>query len=402
MPQPTRPETSTDFTPASIDDRKSFWDIYPPQPEPANELSRYRILSDYAGVRISPLCLGAMSIGNQWTGSMGKGLDFEESCKLLDAFYEAGGNFIDTAGNYQDQQSEMILGEWMEKRGNRDEIVLATKFTTYWLKKKEGDFPGIRANYCGNHKKNLAASVEASLKKLRTSYIDLLYLHWWDYTTSVEEVMQSLNDLVKSGKVHYIGVSDAPAWVVARANEYARQHGLAQFSVYQGAWNLGLRDMERDIIPMCRAYGLGIAPYSVLGSGKFKTPEELKARGSTIRGGAPPTERELAVGQVLKEVAEEIGGNVALAHVGLAWARQMVRDVYPIVGGSSVEQLQSNIEALKIKLTTAQMDKLSNAVDFDWGFPYSWFGTDGHYNPNGRPNGLGLTSAAALQFTEKP
>ncbi|GFZ49517.1 oxidoreductase with NAD+ or NADP+ as acceptor [Saitozyma sp. JCM 24511] len=186
MPRTPLPSSAKDYTPAGLD-RKNIVDV---RSEPDTELARYRILSPKAGVRVSPLSLGSMSLGDQWTGWMGGKLSPNESEKLLDAFYEAGGNFIDSANNYQDEQSEMIIGEWMEKRGVRDEIVLATKYTAYSMYRKEGRQKGVGVNYMGNH-------VSDSLKKLRTSYIDILYVHWWDYTTSVEEVMLGLNDLVR-------------------------------------------------------------------------------------------------------------------------------------------------------------------------------------------------------------
>ncbi|GFZ50406.1 oxidoreductase with NAD+ or NADP+ as acceptor [Saitozyma sp. JCM 24511] len=400
MPRTQLHTSAKDYTPSAPNERKGFFELFGPAPEPQTELARYRILAPKAGVRVSPLCLGAMSLGDQWTGWMGSGLDATGSEKLLDAFYEAGGNFIDTSCNYQDEQSEMIIGEWMEKRGNRDEIVLATKYTTYGLNRKEGRQNGIGINYAGNHRKNLFLTVEDSLKKLRTSYIDLLYVHWWDYSTTIEEIMLSLNDLVKAGKVMYLGVSDAPAWIVAQANQYARDHALQPFVIYQGNWSLALRDMERDILPMARAFGMAIAPWGALGGGRFKEPEELKARAKekTLRAGLEPTENELKVGQALKEVAHEIGGGVALANVALAWCRQMYPDCYPLIGGTKLQHLKSNIEALNIKLSPQQMEKLSNAVPFDWGFPYDMFGTDPHYLPEGKPKNPALSSAGHIKF----
>jgi aryl-alcohol dehydrogenase-like predicted oxidoreductase len=199
----------------------------------------------------------------------------ETAFEILDYFKSQGGNFIDTANSYQDEESEIWLGEWLSSRGNRDEIVLATKFTTgYKTHQKEK----IQSNYGGNGTKSLRVSVELSLKKLQTDYIDLLYLHWWDYSVTIPELMHSLNDLVVAGKVLYLGVSDTPAWVVAKANQYARDHGLRQFVVYQGLWNASIRDFERDIIPMCRDEGMGLLPYGTLGQGRFQTEEGFKER----------------------------------------------------------------------------------------------------------------------------
>ncbi|KAL1406314.1 putative aryl-alcohol dehydrogenase aad14 [Vanrija albida] len=375
--------------------------VFAPPPEPVTGLGVSRILSPTAGVRVSPLCLGAMSIGDQWSGYMGgRGLDVEAGKAYLDEFVALGGNFIDTANNYQNEQSEFIIGEWLAERGIRDQIVLATKYTTPWKFRAGAKFPGTQVNYGGNSKKSLRLSVEASLRKLQTDYIDILYVHWWDYSTSIEEVMQGLNELVRSGKVLYLGVSDTPAWVVAAANEYAKAHGLAQFVVYQGLWSLSARDLERDIIPMARAYGMAIAPWGALGQGKFKTPEELKER-AKLRGNAPPTEHELAVSAALGKVAAEIGGGANPAGVALAWTRAKVANVFPIVGGSSVDQLKENAKALDIKLSDEQVSFLDAAAPFDPGFPFSHFGTDPHYLPGGKPNGFILNASGHIEFNTR-
>ncbi|WWC65013.1 uncharacterized protein I303_107627 [Kwoniella dejecticola CBS 10117] len=398
------PASSKDYTPSTGQERRDFPSLFQPAAEPPTELGRYRILAPNAGIRVSPLCLGAMSLGDQWTGFMGNAMNYEESAKFLDYYYEAGGNFIDTANAYQDEQSEMIIGEWMEKRGNRDEMVIATKYTTYNMDRKDSRINGIGANYVGNSKKTLHLNIDDSLKKLRTTYIDILYVHWWDYSTSIPEVMQSLNDLVRERKVLYLGISDTPAWIVSEANCYARQHGLAQFVVYQGSWNLCKRDMERDIIPMCRANGMSIAPYAVLGQGRFKTPEENEQRrkDGKFRAGMEPSENEIKISKALKEVADEIGGETKLTSVALAWARQTVAYCFPIVGGTSIEYLKANIEALKIQLTSEQLEKLNNAVQFDWGFPYLGFGRDPHYLPDGIPNSALLNAAAKVKFVQNP
>lgn len=401
---PTYPtETSSgDYTPQGPESRKNILELFPPYQGKKSELAEYRLLAPSAGVRVSPICLGAMSIGDQWTGFMGTPMGYEKSEKFLDTFYELGGNFIDTANNYQDEQSEHIIGEWMEKRGIREEIVLATKYTSYHMDRAGQAFDGIRVNFVGNSRKALHFSVERSLKKLRTSYIDILYLHWWDYTTPIPEVMNSLNDLVKAGKVHYLGVSDTPAWIVSQANEYARQNNLAQFVIYQGAWNLLMRDMERDIIPMCRTNGMSITPYSVMGGGMFRSPEELKKRGESFRGGMQPSEAQLRIAGVLQEIAQEIGGGVTLANVALAWSRQTMADCFPVIGGGNPDHLRSNVEALKIRLTDAQMDKLNQAAPFDYGFPFAGFGRDPRDLPGGKPNSRSLNNVASLTFNTRP
>ncbi|KAI0091508.1 aryl-alcohol dehydrogenase [NADP(+)] [Irpex rosettiformis] len=353
-----------------------------PPPEPATKLGRHRQLSPLAGIHVSPLALGAMSIGEKW-GEYGiAGTDKEASFKLLDAFYEAGGNFIDTANNYQDEASEEYIGEWIEKRGIRDQIVVATKYTTNY---KRGADLKQKTTYSGNNTKSLHLSVEASLKKLRTDYIDILYLHWWDYTTSVEEVMNSLHNLVAQGKVLYLGVSDTPAWVVSKANTYAKMAGKTPFVIYQGAWNILLRDIERDIIPMCVQEGLAIAPWNVLGAGKLRTDAEEERRrqtGEGGRGGSGSWERnetERKMSHALEKVAGEVGAK-SITAVAIAYIQQKVPYVFPIIGGRKVEHLQANLEALDISLSKEQVAYLESIVPWDKGFPFNYFGDGSDYN----------------------
>ncbi|KAL3466342.1 NADP-dependent oxidoreductase domain-containing protein [Aspergillus heterothallicus] len=353
-------------------------DFMTPAPEPATELGRYRILSSSAGIRVSPLQLGAMSIGDAWSGFMGS-MDKESSFKLLDAFVEAGGNFIDTANNYQSEQSEAWLGEWMTARGNRDRMVIATKFTTDYKSYELGK--GNAPNHCGNHKRSLYMSVRDSLRKLQTEWIDILYVHWWDYTTSIEELMDSLHILVEQGKVLYLGISDTPAWVVSAANVYARAHSKTPFSVYQGRWNVMLRDFERDIIPMATHFGMALAPWDVLGSGKFqsaKAMEERRKKGEGLRSmlsSGEQTPDEVKMSEALGKVAAEHGIESVTA-VALAYVLQKVPNVFPIVGGRKVEHLQDNIQALKIKLTTEQIEYLESVKPLDVGFPQNMIGND--------------------------
>lgn len=249
----------------------------------------------------------------------------------------------------------------MEKRGNRDQMVVATKYTTGY----KSDPKVLKANFTGNHTKSMHMSVNASLKKLKTDYIDLLYLHWWDFSTSIEEVMQSLNVLVQQGKVLYLGVSDTPAWVVTRANQYARDHGLRQFCVYQGRWSAANRDFERDILPMCAAEGMALAPWGALGGGDFKTKEQREANDG--RKTWPATERAIKVSGVLEGIAKRKG--TIITSVALAYVMHKAPNVYPIVGGRKLEHLKANIEALKLKLSQEDMDEIEAAEEFDPGFP---------------------------------
>lgn len=374
--------------------------LWTPAPEPATELGRYRILSSTAGIRVSPLQLGAMSIGNAWAESMGS-MSKDESFKLLDAFFEAGGNFIDTANNYQDEQSETWIGEWMAQRKNRDQLVIATKFTTDFRSYKLGK--GNAPNHCGNHRRSLHMSVRDSLKKLQTDWIDILYVHWWDQTTSIEEVMDSLQILVDQGKVLYLGISDTPAWIVSAANIYARANGKTPFSIYQGRWNVMLRDFEREIIPMARHFGMALAPWDVMGGGKFKTKEEIeqrKAKGEGLRSilGPGQSKEEEAMSAALEKVASE-HGNKSLTAVALAYVLAKAPNVFPLVGGRKVEYLNDNIQALNIRLTAEQINFLESQKPFDLGFPSNFIGPDPHVT--GKASFL-LAANAPYSFVRLP
>ncbi|KAI0290591.1 Aldo/keto reductase [Russula brevipes] len=334
-------------------------------PPPPTKLGRYRTLSPLAGVRVSPLQLGAMSIGDKWH-DLGMGsMDKESSFKLLDAYFDAGGNFIDTANNYQDESSEAFIGEWAEKRGIRDQLVLATKYTTGY--KRGQDHITHKVNYSGNNAKSLHVSVEESLKKLRTSYIDILYVHWWDYGTSVEEVVSSLHTLVLQRKVLYLGISDCPAWVVSKANQYAKDHGKTPFSVYQGNWSILERSFERDIIPMARSEGLALAPW-----GEWR-------KGRTIfdpNWERTPAERKVC--DTLEEIAKEVGTE-SITALAIAYHLHKLPYVFPIIGGRKVEQLKENIAALDISLTAEQVQRIENSSPFSPGFPHTLVG-DGTYD----------------------
>ncbi|CAA7268843.1 unnamed protein product [Cyclocybe aegerita] len=352
----------------------TFW-VKPPTPK--TKLGRYRLLSPTAGVHVSPLQLGGGNIGDKWA-ALGMGsMDKESSFRLLDAYYDNGGNFIDTANLYQEETSEMFIGEWAEKRGIRDQLFIATKYTTNYKSRQP---VAQQMFYVGNSNKALHISVEESLKKLRTTYIDLLYVHWWDYDTSVEEVMRSLHTLILQRKVLYLGISDTPAWVVARANQYARDHGLTPFVIYQGAWNVMDRSFERDIIPMARSEGMALAPWNVLAGGKFRTDAEEERRRQTGENGRvimdPVWERsdtEKKISAALEKVAGEVGAK-HITSVAIAYVMQKTTYVFPIIGGRKVEQLLANVEALDITLSDEQIKFLDSIVDFDLGFPHSMIG----------------------------
>jgi aryl-alcohol dehydrogenase-like predicted oxidoreductase len=335
---------------------------------PKSLLARHRQLAPTASVRVSPLCLGAMNFGEAGKARYGE-CTKDTAFEILDHFYSQGGNFIDTANGYQAGQSEMWLGEWLASRGNRDQIVLATKYSTGYQGHHKDK---IQSNFGGNGTKSMKLSVEASLRKLQTTYIDLLYVHWWDYTVTIPELMHSLNDLVVSGKVLYLGISDTPAWVVAKANQYARCNGLRQFVVYQGMWNAAMRDMERDIIPMCRDEGMGICPYGVLNQGRFQTEEGFREREKNNPGRKfiPLSELDKQVSQVLERIAKAKG--IDLLHIALAYAMQKAPYVFPIVGGRKLEHIKGNITGLGVYLTDEELREVESAYDFDPGFPHTF------------------------------
>ena len=290
----------------------------------------------------------------------------------------------------------------MTARQNRDQLVLATKFTTDYRSHALGK--GKAPNSCGNHRRSLHMSVRDSLRKLQTDWIDVLYLHWWDHTTSIEEVMDSLHILVQQGKVLYLGISDSPAWVVSAANTYARAHGKTPFSIYQGRWNVLLRDFEREIIPMARHYGMALAPWDVLGSGKFQSQKALEQRKKageglrTMLGGSQQTEEEVRMSEALAQVASEHGIESVTA-VALAYVMAKAPNVFPLVGGRKVEHLHDNIQALKLKLTPQQIEHLESVRPLDPGFPNNFIGPDPKVT--GSASGL-LASNAPLAFVQAP
>ncbi|KAH8093873.1 Aldo/keto reductase [Cristinia sonorae] len=355
-------------------------------PPPKTKLGRYRKLSPLAGVHLSPIALGGMSIGDKWSAHGFGSMDKEQSFALLDAFFDAGGNFIDTANSYQDESSEQFIGEWMEKRGNRHQVFVATKYTTNY-KLGEGPEFGPKAMYNGNNVKSMYISVEDSLKKLRTDYIDLLYVHWWDYETSIEEVVNGLHHLVSERKVLYLGISDTPAWVVSAANTYAKLTGKTPFVIYQGEWSVLARDFEREILPMARQQGMALAPWNVLGGGKIRTDAEEERRRNTGEGGRTSiskdwerNENEKKICKALEHVAKEIGAKYITA-VAIAYVMQKAPFVFPIIGGRKVEHMMNNLEALDVALKPEHIEYIESVLPFDRGNLYGYFGSfDSDYN----------------------
>ena len=265
-------------------------------------------------------------------------------------------------------------------------MVLATKYTSGY---KVFSAPHLQqSNFGSNSTKSLVLSVDASLEKLQTHYIDVLYVHYWDFTTGIPEMMQSLNHLVAKGKVLYLGISDTPAWIVVKANCYAREHGLRPFSVYQGRWSAAERDFERDIIPMCRDEGMGLMPWGALGGGEFK-PAKVTEQGGrnmpSIRTG-----KEAQVSAVLERITNAREPAVPLTSIALAYVLHKTPYVTPIVGGRKVSHLKQNIEALMIRLTQEEINAIEDAYPFDVGFPMNFISGGNPKGPKG-PQDIPLT-----------
>jgi aryl-alcohol dehydrogenase-like predicted oxidoreductase len=313
------------------------------------------------GLRVSELFLGAMTFGEHGDG----GASRDECRRMLDLYADAGGNVVDTAINYRGGESESILGELLE--GRRDRFVLATKYTL----SRDGRDP----NAAGNHRKNLALSLETSLRRLRTDYIDLYWVHLWDRHTPVEETMRALDDAVRAGKVLYVGISDAPAWLVARANTLAEWRDWTSFAGLQVPYNLLKRDIERELLPMAEAFGMSAATWGPLAggvlSGKFTRIGGPEA--GTRLAPESVSVRDHAAARAVQEVADELG--VTASQVAIAWTRARSRTVHPIVGARNVAQLKDNLGAVDVDLAEEHVQRLAGSVEFDLGFPRDFVDT---------------------------
>ena len=312
-----------------------------------------------SGLRVSELFLGAMTFADGFAHGAGRG----EAQRIVDAYAEAGGNVIDTAVNYRDGASEQIVGEVLA--GRRDRFVLCTK---YGVSRDRAD-----PNAAGAHRKNLRLSLETSLRRLRTDYIDVWYLHLWDQLTPVEETMRVLDDAVTSGKVLHLGLSDTPAWVAAQATTLAHCHGWSPPAVLQARYSLLSRDAERDLIPAAEALGMSVAAWSPLGggvlSGKYTSPPG-GTHDSTRLPADAVTERQHAIVRAVRGVAAELGASPS--QVALAWTMTGSRAVHPILGVRHLGQLQDNLQALTLQLPPESVAQLEAATSFEIGFPHDF------------------------------
>jgi aryl-alcohol dehydrogenase-like predicted oxidoreductase len=317
-----------------------------------------------SGLRVSEAALGTMTFGDDW----GWGAAKDEARKVYDAFREAGGNFIDTANVYTNGTSESFLGEFME--GHRPSVVLATKYTNA--------APGTDPNAAGNHRKSMVQAVEASLKRLRTDYIDLYWVHIWDQITPVEEVMRGLDDLVRTGKVLYVGISDAPAWWIAQANTLAQLRGWSPFIGLQIEYSLIERTVERELIPMAKALNLGLTAWSPLSrgvlTGKYHghgSSERGRMNNDMMKEYMPEQQRTDRIVAAVKTVSDEIGRS--MAQVALAWLRYRPLPVIPIIGARKLSQFQDNLASFDLTLSEDQLKTLDEASRIELGFPYDIF-----------------------------
>ncbi len=327
---------------------------------------RYRLLGK-SGLRVSQLCLGTMTFGEDW----GWGSSKDESRQILDAFFESGGNFIDTANVYTNGTSESLLGEFL--KGDRDRAVLATKYTNA--------MPGTDPNAGGNQRKNMMRSVEASLNRLQTDYIDLYWLHIWDKITPLDEVMRAFDDLVRQGKILHAGVSDMAAWAVARASTLAELRGWTPFVGLQIEYSLIERTVERELIPMAEALGLGVTAWSPLAggvlTGKYvegKAAADARMNSEMMKGFDRDDERARRVVSEVQAVARDVGRSPA--QVALAWLRQRPVPIIPIVGARRLEQFRDNLACLELQLNTSQVERLDTASQIELGFPHDFYGSD--------------------------
>ena len=317
---------------------------------------RYKLLGR-SGLRVSEVALGTMTFGTEW----GWGATKEESRRIFDTFAEAGGNFIDTANRYTDGTSERFVGEFV--RSDRDHFVIATKYTLFTRR----DDP----NWSGNHRKNMVRSVDESLERLGLDMVDVLWVHAWDFTTAVDEVMRALDDLVTSGKVLHVGVSDTPAWIVARANTLAEWRGWSPFVALQLRYSLIDRTAEADLLPMARAFDLAVTTWSSLGagvlSGKYNRGAVAEGR---AKEGAAKVERNLGIAAAVMAVADAIGRTPA--QVALAWVRQQPGVIVPLLGARNHEQFRDSLGTLDVTLEPEHLEQLATASRVDLGFPHNF------------------------------
>jgi len=331
-------------------------------------------LNDYvtlgrSGLRVSPLCLGTMTFGNEW----GWGSEEQIAHAIFDHYVDVGGNFIDTADLYTEGHSEELVGKFISERALRDRIVLATKFTF-------NSEPG-NPNAGGNGRKNIYRALEGSLRRLQTDYIDLYWLHAWDTVTPVEEVVSTLNDLVRTGKIRHYGFSDTPAWYVARAQTLAEKEGKERLVAIQLEYSLVERGIEREHVPVAQELGIGITPWSPLAGGFLSG--KYKRQGNTGQGEGRleitkdiPAfqrfkERNWKILDVVLDVAKQI--NKSPAQVALNWSATQPGITSTIIGASKPVQLEENLRCVEFEIPQELRKQLDEVSALEPGHPYLFF-----------------------------
>ncbi|HWJ71710.1 MAG TPA: aldo/keto reductase [Kaistia sp.] len=327
-------------------------------------LADYRLLGR-SGLRVSPLSLGTMTFGSDW----GWGADSNEARRIFDLYIDRGGNFIDTAVNYTNGAAERFLGAFIGDK--RERLVLATKFT---MARDPGN-----PNSGGNHRLNMVRSVEQSLKQLATDRIDLFYLHTWDMTTRPDEVMRALDDLVRSGKILYLGICNTPAWRIAEMQTLADMRGWSPFIALQIEYSLVERSVEHELMPMAAAMGLGVLPWSPLGggvlAGKYTQADVQDSREAAVSGSRKGViassghlnRRSIEIAQEVRAVSEEVGATPS--QIALAWTLANPTVVSPIMGARTLAQAEENLGALEVALSPQQLDRLNRVSEPDPIFP---------------------------------
>lgn len=322
---------------------------------------KYKLLGR-SGLKVSELCLGTMGFGTE----AGWGADRDTSFAIMDAYANAGGNFLDTANIYKLGTSEKIIGDYISNH-DRDYFVVATKYT---LKDNT-----TNPNASGNNRKNMMRSVEASLKRLNTDYIDLFYLHIWDDITPIDEVLRGMDDLVKQGKINYVAISDTPAWVVAQGNTMAELMGWSRFVALQVEYSLIARTPERELIPMAKHFGMTVTPWAPLGGGVL-TGKYLRGEQGRIKPESKRlNNRAVAITKAVVEIADELGtspGNVALK-----WTMQQGFSSIPIVGATKLSQLEDNLKTVDVTISEEQLKRLDEVSAIELGFPGEFFREEG-------------------------
>ncbi|WP_280382022.1 aldo/keto reductase [Nocardia wallacei] len=333
----------------------------------ASALDSYRLLGR-SGLRVSPLALGTMTFGTEW----GWGSDKDEARSVFDTYVGRGGNFLDTANRYTGGTAEEWLGEFAAPV--RESLVLATKYT--------GTQRLTDPNSGGNHRKSMVASVESSLRRLRTDYLDLLYVHMWDGLTPVEEILRGLDDLVRAGKVLYAGISNTPAWQIARMQTIADLRGWSPLVALQIEYNLLERTGERELVPMARELGLGVIPWSPLASGVLTgkyARADLTTDAAACRAGSRRdlavangslTDRGLAIAAVVADIADQLGRTPA--QVAVAWTLRNPAVTAPILGARTPAQLADNLGALDLEFDDEHLRRLHDASAVDLGYPHDF------------------------------